>query len=144
MFKEKLGRFVKQRTAGQLGAPADFNQPAFHEILQDTFDGNAAYGFDIRTSDRLAISDDGKGLERRGRKAGRFRSGTKVADPARAIGMTDQLPALCFLHELKAARCQSVIGFQLAKSSRDFRFFDAAEFICNELFVVSGAGQRIA
>ena len=64
MVEKKLGGFVKQRTTRNFGAPGNFDQAAFHQRLQNAINGHAADSFDIRARDRLAISDDGKRLER--------------------------------------------------------------------------------
>src|SRR5207249_642590 len=65
MLQKKLRRLVKQWTPWQFRAPADFYQTTLHQILQDTFDSNAANRFDIGPGYRLAISDNGECLQRR-------------------------------------------------------------------------------
>src|ERR1051326_3768013 len=111
MVEEKLSCLVQQWTAGQLGAATDFHQASFHQILQHAFDGDAAHRFNVGARDWLAISDNGESFEGRRRKTGQFRRGKKLTDPARAVGMTYQLPPFGFVDELEATWRQSVIAF---------------------------------
>src|SRR5205823_12005372 len=135
-FEEEFCGLVEKWAPRQFGASTNFHQAAFHQVLQDAFDRDAAHRFNVGPSDWLTISDDGESFQCGRRKPRRFRLWEKLTYPARAIGMTDQLPAASFFHELESTRRQSVIGFQLADGSRHFCFLHATEFIWNQFVVV--------
>ena len=96
MLEEKLRCLVKQRPARDLGATGNLNQPALHQRLQHAFDCYPADRFDIGPGDRLAVGDDGEGLERRWRETSWFRGGEKLPDPPGILRIAGQLPALRF------------------------------------------------
>src|SRR2546425_8779369 len=81
MVEKKFGRFVKQRTTGNLGASRNFDEAALHQRLQNAIDGDAAHCFDIGAGDGLAISDDSERLERGRTQTRRFRRRGKAANP---------------------------------------------------------------
>src|SRR5438045_8966297 len=94
MLHEKLRRLVKQWTPRQFRAPADFYQTALHQILQHTFDSNAADRFDICPGNGLAIGGDGECLERRRRQSRRFRAWNTVAYASCSHGLVSAAPVV--------------------------------------------------
>src|ERR1700693_3284360 len=101
VIEKELGRFVKQRAPRNFGAAGNFDEPAFHQCLQNAIDGDAADGLDVGARDRLSISNDGKRLERGRTQARRFWCREKSADPLRVFWIACQLPAVSFLDMLK-------------------------------------------
>ena len=96
MLEEKLRRLVKQRPTRDLGPTGNLNQPSLHQRLQHAFDCYSPNRFHIGPSNRLAVGDDGEGLERRWRETSRFRGGEKLPDPPGILRIARQLPAFGF------------------------------------------------
>ena len=65
MLEEKQGGAVEAGSAGGVGLAAHLDQLALDEGLHDAVDGDAANLLHLRAGDRLAVGDDGQGLERR-------------------------------------------------------------------------------
>src|SRR5207244_3816059 len=67
-LEELPRRPVEDRPARGLLAPALLDEPPRGERVDRLIAVHPADGLHLRASDRLAISDDGEGLERRGRE----------------------------------------------------------------------------
>src|ERR1700730_5981347 len=143
VVQKKLRCFVKQRPAGNFGAPGYFYQAALHQSLQHAVDRHAAHSFDIGARDRLAIGNDGKRFERGRGQPRRFRRRKKLAHPLRTIRIGDELPAFGFFDELEGAILRDVIVFQLFERGRDFGFADLCEFVRRKLIFGAGAPRYI-
>src|SRR6202030_389951 len=94
MIEKKFCRFVKQRTPRNFGAAGNFDEAALHQCLQNAVDSNTADRFDVRTRDRLPVSNDGKRLERGRTETRRFWRWKKSADPLGILWIACQLPAV--------------------------------------------------
>src|SRR5207253_7965756 len=92
VIEKKLRGLVQQRPSRNFRSTANFDEPAFHQCLQNPIDGDAADGLDIRAGDRLAIGDDGERFECGRGQARRFRHWEKLAHPIGIRGIGRELP----------------------------------------------------
>ncbi len=101
VLEEELGGAVQERTAEPLGSTHHVDQPPVLQRLDDTGRADPADVLDLDASDRLAVRDDGEGLERRAREPRRARHVVETLQIWGKLGARQDLIPLRDLHQLE-------------------------------------------
>ena len=122
-FEEFRGGLVEEGAAGGLGAARQLDEAALQQGGDDAIDGDAADRLDVGAGDRLAISDDGEGLQRGLAQFAGAGLVEELADPGGGLGpgaeavaarqlLDDDAPGLLavFLGELGDDLLDPVLG----------------------------------
>jgi hypothetical protein len=121
LLEERRSRPVEKRTAETFAASHDVNESALMERLEDRASTNAANLFDLRSADRLSVSNYRERLERRCREALRPRGELRSLDRFRVFRARENLPAPSNFDQLDAVAIVVVVIMKLRKRGFESR-----------------------
>jgi len=130
-LKKQLSSLVKKRAAWLLGAPRHADDLTLQQGGKHAIHGNTAHRLNLRTTNRLAIGNDGQGFQA-GLAQARGLGGIKEAiRPDRVIRTGLELIAACDPLDHEAGSLLGQLGIQLFDGLLDFigsYFFEGSRF----------------